>query len=406
MLNCHSFIILEIYSFILEIHMNSSKKIRVAVLYGGRSPEHEVSLQSAKNIIQYLDPSLFEVIPIGIDKQGTWFLGDISQDKQLTDTQELKLLRDDHRQLFTPDWIGKSVVPRQASELITRATKNQRLFDVVFPAMHGALCEDGAIQGLFELADVPYVGCGILSSAIGMDKDVAKRLAIQANIDVHPYKVIKHNQWQTQAAELCQQIQKQLGFPVFVKPANTGSSIGITKVKTPDQLPCAIEAALQLDNKILVEKAIDAMELEIAVLETPSLEAEPIMSIVGEVKPRHEFYSYAAKYLDEHGAKLIIPAPITAELGAQAQAIAKKLFTILECEGMARVDLFLEKSSQRIYFNEINTIPGFTQISMYPKLMSASGISYSELLTRLVKLAMDKHCRRSALNRSYCHDIE
>lgn len=381
--------------------MSSSKKIRVAVLYGGRSTEHEVSLRSAMNVIQNLDPLLFDVVPIGIDKQGTWFLGDMNQERQLPASGELKLLCDDHRQLFTADWIGKSIVPRQASDLITQASKNKRLFDVAFPAMHGTLCEDGAIQGLFELADVPYVGSGILGSAIGMDKDVAKRLAIQANIDVHPYIVIKQGQWQTQATAICQRIEQELAFPVFVKPANAGSSIGIKKVNTREQLQPAIQEAFQFDNKILIEKAINAIELEIAALENRTPGADPIVSVVGEIKTHHEFYSYEAKYLDEHGAELIIPAPVPDAIQTQAQEMAKKIFNVLECEGMARIDLFLDKDSQRIYFNEINSIPGFTQISMYPKLMSASGISYSDLLTRLVMLAMDRHHRRSQLNRSY-----
>lgn len=380
--------------------MSLSKKIRVAVLYGGRSPEHEVSLQSATNVIQNLDPDRFEVIPIGIDKEGTWFVSDV-QDKQLHGNDPIQLLRDDHRQLFAPDWIGKSIAPRQASELINNLSQNQRLFDVAFPVMHGALCEDGAIQGLLELADVPYVGCGILGSAIGMDKDVSKRLAAHAGLAVHPFLVVKQGEWQKSAPQIMQQVENELSFPVFVKPANTGSSIGVRKVKSREQLQPAIEAAFSFDQKILIEKAIDAIELEIAALENRDPGAEPIISVVGEIKPRHEFYSYEAKYIDEQGAELIIPAPVSEDIKLRAQDLAKKLFKALECEGMARIDLFLEKNTDKIYFNEINSIPGFTQISMYPKLMAASGLSYRDLLTHLVMLAVERHNRKSQLNRHY-----
>jgi len=380
---------------------NSSDKIRVAVLYGGRSSEHEISLQSATNVIKELDRNLFEVIPIGIDKQGTWFLGEEPAKKTLSTQSELKLLNEDNRQLFTPDWIGKSLVSQKSSDLITRSSKNNRLFDVIFPAMHGTFCEDGAMQGLMELADVPYVGCGVLASAVGMDKDFAKRLALQANVSVHPYIAIQQGQWQRRTSHFCEKIETELGYPVFVKPANTGSSVGVHKVKSRDQLQPAIDNAFLFDTKILVEKAIDAMELELAVLESDEMDADPIVSVVGEIRPSHEFYSYTAKYLDENGAELIIPAPISEPLQKEAQALAKKLFIILGCEGMARVDLFLERSTNKIYFNEINSIPGFTQISMYPKLMGASGISYSELLTRLVMLAMKRHQRKSQLVRSY-----
>jgi D-alanine-D-alanine ligase len=242
------------------------------------------------------------------------------------------------------------------------------------------------------------VGAGVLSSAIGMDKDVSKRLAINAGINVAPYVVIKHEQWLNQPEGFLQQI---VDYPVFVKPANTGSSIGITKVKTADKLAAAIDEAFRFDTKVLVEKALNVIELEIAVLEGLEPNAEPIISVVGEIRPAHEFYSYDAKYIDENGAELLIPALVAEEIKEQAQFVARKLFLILECEGMARVDLFFDKDSKQIFFNEINTIPGFTQISMYPKLMNASGISYPELLTHLIQLAMKRHKNKSQLIRSY-----
>ena len=379
--------------------MKPSDKIRVAVLFGGRSAEHEVSLRSAANVIQYLDPVRFEIIPIGIDKQGNWFLGNDIFAKSLEHNKVPKL-HDNSQTWFTPEWIGKPALKQHAKELMTHAPEN-RLFDVVFPVVHGTLCEDGTLQGLLELSGLPYVGCGVLSSAIGMDKDISKRLAINAGIPVAPYLVIKHDQWQASQARFIQQVAEKLSYPVFVKPANTGSSIGITKAKTKDELKAAIDEAFRFDTKILVEKALSVIELEIAVLESLESNADPIVSVVGEIKPRHEFYSYDAKYVDENGAQLLIPAPVSEEIKAKARAIAKDLFLTLECEGMARADLFLETDTQHIYFNEINTIPGFTQISMYPKLMDASGISYSDLLTHLIELALKRHKNKSQLIRSY-----
>lgn len=381
------------------------KKIRVAVLYGGRSGEHEVSLMSATNVIQNLDRNRFEVVPIGIDKQGSWYLGDdVLKNKQLSGpAATLQLQRDEERKLFNPDLIGKAVQPTKPSQLVARAQAEERIFDVVFPAIHGTLCEDGTIQGLLELAELPYVGCGVLSSAVGMDKDVSKRLVMSAGMSVPPFVVIKRGHWNKNPERYRELVNKQLRYPLFVKPANTGSSVGVHKVKTPADFDAAMEDAFRYDTKIIVEQGIDAIELEIAVLEAKEYGEDPIVSVVGEVAPTgsHEFYSYAAKYLDENGAKLMIPASISEELQEKVRAFAKDIFTVLECEGMARVDLFLERGTNKIYFNEVNTIPGFTQISMYPKLMAASGVSYSELLTHLVMLAVDRHERKSQLSREF-----
>lgn len=375
------------------------EKIRVAVLYGGRSAEHEVSLRSAANVIQYLDASRFEVIPVGIDKQGNWFLGKEIFANSLEHKKVSQLNADSHT-WFTPEWVGKPM-EKPSRQAVMAKPASGPLFDVVFPVMHGTLCEDGTLQGLLELADLPYVGCGVLASSIGMDKDVSKRLALHAGIPVAPYLVIKHDKWQHQADLFCEQVEKELGYPVFVKPANTGSSIGITKVKTQSTLRAAIDEALRFDTKVLVEKALSVIELEIGVLESLQDNADPLVSVVGEIRPRHEFYSYDAKYVDEHGAELLIPAPVSEAVKEKARAMAKDVFRILECDGMARVDLFLDKESQQLYFNEINTIPGFTQISMYPKLMGASGVSYPDLLTHLVHLAIRKHKNKSGLIRSY-----
>lgn len=374
--------------------MDKSEKIRVAVLYGGRSGEHEVSLVSATNVIQNLDRSRFEVVPIGIDKQGVWFLGD--------DEKMLRLQRDADRLLFNPNSIGKAVQSFQSKQLL-QANPSGRIFDVVFPVIHGPLCEDGTVQGMLELVDVPYVGCGVLSSAIGMDKDVSKRLIKNAGIAVPSFVTLKYGDWQHNAEKWCERIKRQLSFPLFVKPANTGSSVGVEKVKQPEKLFAVINRAFNYDTKIIVEQGIDAIEIEVAVLESLNYGVDPIISLPGEIRPSaaHEFYSYAAKYIDEKGADLIIPAPVPDRLREKIRHAAKEIFLTLECEGMARVDLFLERGTQQIYFNEINTIPGFTQISMYPKLMAASGINYSELLTHLVQLAIDRHARKSKLSREY-----
>lgn len=385
--------------------MNHSEKIRVAVLYGGRSGEHEVSLVSATNVIENLDRSKFEVVPVGIDKKGAWYLGDDIFKKELNSPAAKKMLRlqrEEERMLFNPDLIGKKLQQFQPNQLI-HSKNSDRLFDVVFPVIHGTLCEDGTVQGLLELADLPYVGCGVLSSSVGMDKDISKRLMISAGIGVAPFVVIRRGHWEQNPEHFVQLVSSQLSYPVFVKPANTGSSVGVQKVKHANDLTRAINEAYQYDTKIVIEKGIDAIEVELAVLESEKYGTDPIVSVVGEVRPseKHEFYSYASKYLDENGAELFIPANIPQDLQEEARNLAKTIFTVLDCEGMARVDLFVERGTNKIYFNEINTIPGFTTISMFPKLMAATGIGYSELLTRLIHLAIDRHDRKSKLSREY-----
>jgi D-alanine-D-alanine ligase len=272
--------------------------------------------------------------------------------------------------------------------------------------IHGVLCEDGTVQGFLELADVPYVGCGVLASAVGMDKDVSKRLIKNAGLDVTPYIVIKQGEWQHTPDKFLQRVTAELKYPVFVKPSNTGSSVGIHRVKGPEELSTAIADAFRYDTKVLVEQGVDAIELELSVLESLEHGTDPFVSIIGEIRPTngHEFYSYESKYLDENGAELVIPAAIPADIGEKIREVAKTIFAALECEGMARVDLLLERSTHKIFFNEINTIPGFTEISMYPKLLDASGISYSKLLTHLIDLAIDRHDRRSKLSREYIID--
>lgn len=380
----------------------SNKKLRVAVLYGGRSGEHEISLQSAASVLRNLDPELFEAVPIAIDKQGRWLLNDVSLIEK--GARSLPVFKDAPAVLLPPNpeaARGAALVRRDPQG--AALTGGLPTLDVVFPVMHGPLCEDGTIQGLLELAEVPYVGCGVLASAVGMDKEVAKRLARDAGLPVVPWVTVREALWRRDPEATARAVAAELGYPCFVKPSSQGSSVGVHKVKTPSALAAAIADALRFDRKVLVEQAIDAREIEIAVLESPDPAAEPMTSIAGEINARaaHEFYSYTAKYLDENGAELLIPAAIDAQQLATAQRLAAAAFTTLGCEGMTRVDFFLDRRSGKLYFNEVNTIPGFTSVSMYPKLWEASGISYRELLTRLIELALRRAERKRGLIRDF-----
>ena len=371
------------------------KKIRVAVLYGGRSGEHEVSLQSAASVINHLDRDRFEIIPVAIDKQGRWHLNDVSL---LEGRKALPVFKDAPQVMLPPNVADTS----SGSALISLGEQGDtKPIDVVFPVVHGPLCEDGTIQGLLELADVPYVGCGVLASAVAMDKEMAKRVARDAGVPIVPYLSWKHEHWKKDQSGAAKKIERELGYPVFVKPANLGSSVGVHKVTDGSELNEALDDAFRYDVKVLVEVAIDAREIELAVLENPDWGAEPLVSVPGEINPTHEFYSYEAKYLDEKGAELIIPAKLDPNQTKQVQEIARRAFSAIECEGMARVDLLLDRTNGKFYFNELNTIPGFTSISMYPKMWEASGISYRELLSRLVDLAVARHERKRALVREY-----
>jgi D-alanine-D-alanine ligase len=366
-------------------------KIRVVVLYGGRSGEHEVSLKSAASVLHHLDRTRFEVIPVSIDKEGRWQWNDLHTLDQanaaslpiLPDAPEMRLARGtDGRGALMP------ITPGAPIEI-----------DVVFPVMHGPLCEDGTVQGLLELADVAYVGSGVLASAVSMDKDVAKRLAEFAGIPVAPYRVLSRKAFvQDRSASLAKTVEG-LSLPVFVKPCNMGSSVGIHKVKNWDALGAALDDAFRYDVKVLVEQGIDAREIEVAVLEGETLFA----SVASELNPnaQHEFYSYEAKYLDPDGARVDLPARLDAPQMECVRSLATQVFAALECSGFARVDFFLDRQTGKFCFNEINTLPGFTSISMYPKMMEASGVPYAELLTRLVDQALDRYRQRQSLERGY-----
>lgn len=365
----------------------SNAKIRVAVVYGGKSGEHEVSLTSAASVIKALDQNLFEIVPIGIDKQGRWHLNKLPE---VLANSQLKL----------------SVHLPSSQEMMLPSTQQDLLggqIDVVFPVVHGPLCEDGSLQGLLELAGLPYVGSGVLASAIGMDKDIAKRLAKAAGIAIPAYLTLHDSATPAQRLEFCHQVATQIKFPAFVKPARLGSSVGMEKVNDVTSLQSALEKAFKYDSKIVVEQFIDAQEIELSVLENINYGEDPLVSIAGEIRVGggHAFYSYEAKYLDPNGAELLIPAAIDSETMHKTQQLAQRIFKICECEGMARVDLFLDKTDGTLYFNELNTLPGFTPISMYPKMWQASGVPYPELLTMLIELAIARHKRRQRLVTEY-----
>lgn len=380
----------------------ANKKIRVAVLYGGRSGEHEVSLRSAASVIGNLDRSRFEVVPIAIDKSGRWLLNDVSLIEAAAKPGAALPVFKDAPAVVLPPSSGSS---ETSLVHLGPGPASSRGVDVVFPVMHGTFSEDGTIQGLLELADVAYVGCGVLASAVGMDKDVAKRLAREAGVPIAPYLALKKEIWERDpkgsVEKLLAQVKKELGFPVFIKPSNAGSSVGVSKVKDEKTLEAALKTAFRYDRKALVEKGIDAREIEVSALENIEAGKPPLVSIAGEVVPSHEFYSYEAKYLDENGAKLLIPAKLDSEQMKSVQQIAQGAFTALECEGMARVDFFLERKTGKFWFNEINTIPGFTSISMYPKMWEASGLSYKDLLSKLIDLAIARQERKKALSREF-----
>lgn len=358
------------------------KKIKVAVLYGGCSGEHEVSLKSAASVIKNIDKNKFDVVPIAIAKQGQWLVNDL---KQFSLNESAPVQTKTSKALCVQD---KIINPKEF------------FCDVIFPVLHGVFGEDGTIQGLLEILDVPYVGANVLGSAIGMDKVIAKRLALADNIAVIPFVTFNMGEWEKNQAFLIKAIEKELSFPLFVKPVNAGSSLGISKVKNATELAAAVNFAARYDIKILVERALLVREIEVAVLENLSFGKQPLVSVAGEITPQHEFYSYEAKYLDKKGAELTIPAVLKEEQAEKIKILAATIFNSLACESMARVDFFIEEATQKIYFNEINTIPGFTKISMYPKLWEASGLSYQQLLTYLIDLALARHQRVSHLKQS------
>ena len=364
-------------------------RLRIGVIFGGRSAEHEVSLVSATSVINALDKEKYDVVPIGISPEGRW----------LSSAEALRLLKEKTNitnlpeHVFVPDPHHKALMAINAEV----SSSSSKPVDVIFPLIHGTFGEDGTIQGLFELADIPYVGAGVLGSAVGMDKVIQKQLLKQAKIPVTPDHSFLFEQYRSNPTSHIAATEKNLRYPLFVKPPNLGSSVGISKAHNRKELADAIELAGQYDRKILVEQGVkNAREIECSVLGND----QPTASIPGEIIPSNEFYDYDAKYVDGK-SKAEIPAKLPKPIIKKIQSYAIAAFSALDCAGMARIDFLVARSTNRIFLNEINTLPGFTSISMYPKLWQASGLPYAQLLDKLIELAIQRHSAKSRLKTTY-----
>src|SRR5215831_8411721 len=385
-------------------------KLRVGILFGGRSGEHEVSLLSAASVLKAIDKNKYDVVPIGITKEGRWLTpahaerllrGETPQEEsgrhlRAGDPQATPgaaVLAKGEAVIVPPVPQSHGLVPFEssASDSPARRAEHSIDVDVVFPVLHGTFGEDGTIQGLLELAEIAYVGAGVLGSAAGMDKDVMKKLFSSAGLPIVKHVTILRNQWMQDAKKVTREVESKLKYPVFVKPANLGSSVGISKAHNRKELGPAMEMAAGYDRKIVIEQGVGgkknkARELEVSVLGNDA----PHASIVGEIVPSAEFYDYNAKYLDE-GSQLLIPAKIAKKQMKEVQQMAVRAFQAVDCSGLARVDFLMDPKTSRIYVNEINTMPGFTSISMYPKLWAASGVEYTALIDRLIELAVERY---------------
>jgi D-alanine-D-alanine ligase len=385
------------------------KKLRVGILFGGRSGEHEVSLLSAASVLHAIDRDKYEVVPIGITKDGRWLTAgdaeDLLQGKLVVESRHLRagdpettqpaaVLARGESVVVPPEPVRRQsgLVPFQTDALLTRRASDRAInVDVIFPVLHGTFGEDGTIQGLLELADMAYVGAGVLGSAAGMDKDIMKSLFIAAGIPIVKHVTILRSAWKKDPRKVQKFVESKLRYPVFVKPANLGSSVGISKAHDRKEIGPAMEEAAKFDRKIVIEQGVGgkknkAREIECSVLGND----EPLASVPGEIVPVKEFYDYNAKYLDE-GSELIIPAKLTKAETKKVQELAVRSFKAVDCSGLARVDFLMDAQTRRIYLNEINTMPGFTAISMYPKLWAASGLDYSDLIDRLIQLGLERH---------------
>lgn len=362
-------------------HNGARKHVRVGVVFGGRSSEHEVSLASAANVIEALDRAGYSVVPLGIAPNGRW----------LTQGDPMRLLSDAAQ---TAPHADASPVTANADNwaLLPTTDRAEQLaaIDVIFPVLHGPYGEDGTIQGLLEMANMPYVGCGVMSSAAAMDKVVAKQLFAAAGLPQSRYTIVMRREWEADSDRACAHVEAELAYPVFVKPANLGSSIGINRARNRAELATALADAVQYDRKVLVEEAVPAArEIEVSVLGND----DPIASVPGEIVPGHDFYDYAAKYLDD-SSSLLIPARLTPDQATTVRDMALTAYAAIDGTGLARVDFLMDGERGDLYVNEINTMPGFTRISMYPKLWEATGISYPELVDRLVQLALERYADR------------
>ncbi len=368
-----------------------AEKLRVGVIFGGQSGEHEVSLVSAQGIMEAMDKERYEIIPVGVTKEGRW----------LTSGEPMKLLQSGgpgvSAQVAEAQPMTRGLAPRSRRDLVPGTCETGfPQVDVVFPVLHGPYGEDGTVQGLLELAGIPYVGAGVLGSALGMDKIAMKAVFASHGLPVVEQVALKRRDWEQDPEAMMELVEKELGYPCFIKPANLGSSVGISKVHRRSELAPSLALAARYDRRMLAERAVDAREIEVSVLGND----EPIASVPGEIIPCREFYDYIAKYIDDR-SELIIPADLPPAMTRRIQELAIAAFLAVDCAGMARVDFFLDKDTQELYLGELNTIPGFTPISMYPKLWEASGISYSELIDRLIELALERHADNSRSETSY-----
>lgn len=362
------------------------RRVRVAILFGGQSDEHDVSLRSAKTVMDALDPALYDVVKVGITRDGQWLTqGD--PHAQLIASSPMFALMSGTGDIAPP--------PEGTSSALAMPSFITGEVDVVFPVLHGPMGEDGTVQGMFELLGIPYVGSGVLGSSVAMDKGTTKLVLAQHGLAQADWLLVQRRDWKTDPNGIETRIANELGFPCFVKPANLGSSVGVVKVHDASELPAALDLAAHYDRRIVVEKGIVGRELEIAVLGND----DPIASVAGEIVPGHEFYDYEAKYLDD-SSSLIIPADLEPGILAEMQRMATEAFKALDLAGMARVDFFLEAKTNRLLINEVNTIPGFTSISMYPMLWAASGIPNGELVQRLLELALERHAERRPTRRA------
>ncbi|HSE41300.1 MAG TPA: D-alanine--D-alanine ligase family protein [Acidobacteriota bacterium] len=346
------------------------KNLRIALLYGGKSGEHEISIRSARSIHAVLRKT-HSVFPIFIDKQGFWWRGDEKSETLANAKQDMQE--------------RVSVYPGFETPAL-HTSKARLQIDIAFPVLHGTFGEDGIIQGLLESAGIPYVGAGVSASAAGMDKTIMKALFVQNDLPVAPYLWFYRNDWKNSQENCVQKIEKALKYPVFTKPANLGSSVGISKAHNRQELTAAIQDAARYDSKIVVEQGVDAREIECSVLGNEEAKA----SLPGEIAPKREFYDYVAKYIED-STELFVPAKLSDEQISSIQDLSIRAFHAIGCSGMGRVDLFLERGTGKFYLNEINTIPGFTNISMYPKLWEVSGLSFADLLNRLLELGLERH---------------
>lgn len=371
-----------------------ARKIRVGVIFGGRSGEHEVSLMSARSVLKAIRKDKYDVTLIGITKEGKWIAGEHtlhlleSGEANSANAASAALLGEpQHRALM-------SSMPERGGQVMKLSVIAE--LDVIFPLLHGTFGEDGTVQGLLELADLPYVGAGVLASAVGMDKGVFKALMQEADIPIPKFTMALRRDIERDTPAVIAQAESKFGYPMFTKPANLGSSVGVVKAHDRSALPAALRESARWDRRVLIEEGIDAREIEVSVLGND----DPIASVPGEVVPDREFYDYQAKYINQD-SQLIIPASIDEATTRRAQELAVAAFKAIDGAGMARVDFLLDRRSGELYLNELNTIPGFTQISMYPKLWEASGIGYGELIDRLIELALERQADKDKTERSY-----